>query len=175
MKCEKCDHGQMYKTKIFRLSKPLVTIGYIVLILAIIPPAVWGIMTVVGSTTTGAIVATEDLNIREQGVRKLENIKGLPKVVVIDFKDDGQVSATNLALVRNTDKAQVAHIIRTHQSSPAPLVAPVAAAGFVAFLGGTVTILCLLGSITSFIVGFLLIMKKNVWRCNHCDYIFDRA
>ena len=174
MKCEKCSHGQMYKTKVFRLSKPLVVIGYIILSLAIAVPTIFGIATLLGTTATVAVASKTDDQVRASGVRELEQISGLPKVVIIDYKEDGKVSNTNMALVKNTDKNKVEQIVRKYAYPDIAPAATVATAGVMAAFGGAVTLLILGGSVMWFIIGFLLIMRKKVWRCIDCGYIFER-
>lgn len=42
-------------------------------------------------------------------------------------------------------------------------------------LGFAIVILTFFLGVPSFLIGYLLISRKKVWRCGLCDFVFDRA
>jgi hypothetical protein len=172
MQCDKCHQGQMHPTKVFRLSGCLVAIGFIILIPCFVLLCFAVLAGVIGTAATGSATITVTERAKQETVVKLQAIEGLPAAVVSDFQLDARISDETFASLTSIQSNEV----RRLQSSYDAMISGAAlGTGFAALFGGGLVIIMFVIAIPGLIVGFVLILRKKVWRCQMCGYIFDRA
>lgn len=156
IRCRVCDQGVLSTQKVYRLSGPAVTIGYILLI-----PSLLGILLSVAFLVlswVGAASVTHELS--SYALEELEQ-SGVPATIQSRLK--AGTPATEAEIAALTPEQQNA--VRSANSS---LAASQAGSGCAAACG---TGMAAIGAVTSFVfglIGWLLIMKKRVLRCNQC-------
>ena len=169
--CEKC-RGPMVPARLRRFSPALVAIGYtlwIPAVLILLAATGCGLLVVGGSATA----TTELLAQAEQtAVAELRAIDGLPATVVSEFTDTRRVSDAAMGELTPAQRAQVETVVRAYDAS---LVG--GGIGSSVAMGGSVLVIALIYvvAIPFLIVGLVLTLRKNVWRCGQCAYVFDRA
>jgi hypothetical protein len=170
--CEKCHQGQMQATKIRRFSGGLVFVGYTLWIPALLIMLMTGACTLfsfgVGSSSTMR-VADEA---KQRATTALHKVHGVTPEMISEFVEKSTLSEAFLRKLNTPDRREVNIILSTYGSSVSGAAfGGTAAAGIgLAFLL-VVYIFC----IPLFIVGLLLTLKKRVWRCPTCGYVFERA
>lgn len=153
--CNTCNQGQLQPKKTFRLSGPVVAIGYIFLM-----PSICGILFgalllfSVGSVTEDAFADVEaqyarDLQAAGLSAQQIESARA--NTIDLDTLTDEQYDAyttASLALSGGT--------IGT---------------GAGVAIGGGMSIGLIIFSFCSGLIGWLLVMKKNVLQCTNCSAI----
>ncbi|MEP7012723.1 MAG: hypothetical protein ABJC13_20565 [Acidobacteriota bacterium] len=154
--CRICDQGQLFHSKVHRLSGPAVTIGYILLV-----PSLLGILLslffLMASWVGAASTATELSAVTREAIRTAD--------VPLDLRQKLEQGH----LVTESEMANLTFVQRSAiESANSQLAASVAGSGCAAACG---TGLAGIGAVFSFVgglVGWLLVMKKRVLKCNLC-------
>ena len=156
--CQVCRNGELVKKKKYRMSMPVVIIGYILLI-----PSILGVLAgcmlffVTGNATTNTTTEIEDQ------VRVEMQDAGVPDDVI-----NAVLSSKSIALETSglTDTQRTA--ITDAQNS---LAARSVGAGAAAFVAGGFAITLSIIAFVGGLLGWLLVMKKQVLECNYCGAV----
>lgn len=171
IQCEKCKQGQMVQDRIYRMSGCLVAIGYFLVI-----PGMLMMLGGIGFTFlgmgAGATATTETFDKIKKEVIADFNKAGVSPQVIDEYQRTNRVSQTTINSLSPTEKEKVNRVLMSDSARKAGAAIGTAGA---AVCGGAFTMMTFLIGLPSFIIGFLLILKRNVWRCPSCEYIFDRA
>ena len=147
-------------------------IGFIVLIPCFLLLCFAILFGALGTAATGSASVTVTEHTKQETVTKLQAIEGLPAAVVTDFEPDGRISDETFATLT---PAQSNDVRRLQSAYTAAVAGATVGTGLAALFGGGLVIIMFAIAIPGLIVGFLLILRKKVWRCQACGYIFDRA
>lgn len=161
--CQLCGSGQLTRTKRYRMSGTVVTIGYILLI-----PSILGIVTsllfvalpIVGVGATAG-------QMRQQSRQALVDA-GIPDPIVEKVLNGEQLVADERTSLTE-QQARVVLDVQTGQAAAA--VGACCGVGLLG-LGG------IFGAIVSFVgglLGWLLVMKKRVLECATCGAVFPAS
>jgi hypothetical protein len=168
---EKCKSGVLHLTKVRRLSGGLVAIGYtlwVPALLLLLLVTSCGIFTVGAGSSASSKVITQA---REETAARLEKVYGLPPAIVTEFRKTGTVSPQTLAGLSEDQRKAL-------ESATSGYAGQLAGAGIggaaVTGIAGIVMIVAYIVLLPLFIIGLLLTLKKKVWRCPACGYVFDR-
>ncbi len=154
--CKTCDKGVLVRKKMYRMSAPVVLIGYIFLI-----PSLLGIaLGVLGMTATTQAAGQTSADIYS-GTRTDLMAAKVPEPIieaVVNGKPSSQIDQTGLPAEQ---KKAVSDAILARSAQTVGAGIGVAAAGglsaglmIVSFVGG--------------LLGWLLVMQKRVLKCNAC-------
>lgn len=171
MQCRQCN-GSMKRKQIYRLSGCLVVIGSFILICGFltIGMAIW--ITVAGTSATAKIESETLAEAKKEVRQKLEGIDGLPESVIREFKTTGDIKQKTIDSLDGKIKTDVETILASYRAS---IIGIGLGTGMFALFGGGIVIILFIVGIPALIIGFLLVLKKKVWRCTNCGYIFARA
>ena len=160
-RCATCGVGRLAKLRVYRMSTPVVVIGYILLvpsILGIIASFAITVLLIVG-TASGA---TGSAFLATQENREMLERAGVPKTTVDTVLAGKLLSKEQLqALTPKQNEA----ISTVYQTPGGYLSAGVLCCGSLGVAGGISSM------ITSFVgglIGWLLVMKQTVLRCQRC-------
>lgn len=177
--CEKCRAGYMYSAKVPRFSEGLRLIGFTLWIPSLLLlglATLLYLMTLAGAgTATVAGAATE---ITPPLHDRLESVAGLSPSF-IEAAKDGRIEEKDWAMVPDKAREHARKIVSEYESEQ--IARGIVGAGGVigttalAGVGGCGLVLTYFVLLPLFIVGLVLIMKKSVWCCPSCRYIYDRA
>jgi hypothetical protein len=171
MQCEKCQ-GNMLPTKVFRLSGCLVALGFTILIPCFLLLCFAIVVGAIGTAATGGASVKVTERAKQEALGKLQAIEGLSPVVVAEFGSNTRLSEVTIDSLTSEQSNQV-YRIQSHYNTQVSGAA--VGTGLFALVGGGFVIAMLAICIPGLIVGFLLILRKKVWRCQQCGFIFDRA
>jgi hypothetical protein len=154
--CRVCDQGQLVHSKVHRLSGPAVTIGYILLI-----PSLLGVLLslffLVASWVGAAAAATELSPVTSEALRTT----GVPPELQQKLEQGHPVTESEMTSLTPVQRSAI-------ESANRQRAASVAGSGCAAACGtglaGVGVVLSLVGGL----VGWLLVMKKRVLKCNRC-------
>jgi hypothetical protein len=162
----------MAATRVPKFSSVLRIIGFTLWIPALLLLAGSTVMVCAtmgaGSSAAGEVMTRA----RNEGANRLRGVRQMPEAVVDDFKEDGQVAETVLVTLDETQRQAVRTEMTTYSATAA---GSAIGSGAVAGVGGCGLIGLYFVLVPTMIVGFVLTLKKNVWKCGTCGYIFDRA
>ena len=173
--CKVCDRGALVRKKIFRMSIPVVVIGFILLIPSLIGVAV-GLFALISSITPNE--NQEPMKqIRDRAASGLRH-NGVPEATinaVLDaasegrnedvtrLMDDNEMPEADRSWIYDAqDKIRSAGLTQSPPSPPSPLSA--------AFSIGLIV-----GSFVGGIFGWLLVMKKRVLQCSVCGAVINAS
>lgn len=172
MNCEKCKTGTMYEAKIPRFSGCLIAIGYSLLVPAILALLLTTGFALFGMFATGQASVEGVGEAKERALESLRAIEGLPGPVITDFYEDGQIEDSNKDSLPPEQRRRVDSILGLYNASVAgTAIGSTMAAG----LGAAMVFTVYAVAVPALVVGFVLLLKKNVWMCRRCRYVFDRA
>jgi len=172
MNCEKCNVGQMVRDRVFRLSGCVVGIGYTLWVPALLVLLFAIVLTVIGTASTTAAGSTALDTSKKQALARLKQVPNIPAEAITEFEKGGRLSEQTLASLPPEQRFKVNEIQTTYSAGVAGAALGTMGAGCI---GGSITLLLYIASIPTLIVGFLLTLRKNIWRCQQCGFIFDRA
>jgi len=170
--CEKCKTGQMGATRVPRFSSTLRVIGFTLWIPAVLFLAGSTVMVCVTTEAGSKAAVEQSTKTRHEGANRLQGIGQMPDSVVEDFREDGRVEETVLVTLSAGQRDAVR---REMSSYGAALVRSTLGTGAVGAVGGCGLLALCFVLVPTMIIGFVLTLKKNVWQCGNCGYIFDRA
>ena len=172
MNCEKCKTGGMVATKIPKFSGCLVAIGYTLLIPSILALLAVTAVALLGVFATGSATVEGVNRAKGSAIEQLNEIPDLPPEVVADFEDDGVIDDSVKANLTEDQQRRVDSVVSMYGASIAgTALGGTMAAGIGTAMVVTVYMIC----IPAFIVGLVLLLKRSVWRCRKCGYVFERA
>jgi hypothetical protein len=172
MQCEKCHGGEMRPTKVFRLSGCLATLGFFLLIPCFLLLCFALLFGALGMAATGSASVKVTEQAKQDAITKLRAMEGIPPGVISNFQPTARVSDTSLTALEPPQREQVHQI---QSSYDAQVAGAAVGTGFAALFGGGLVIIMFVIAIPGLIIGFVLILRKKVWKCQTCGYIFERA
>jgi hypothetical protein len=169
--CEKCCNV-MEPSKVRRMSTAVVVLGFCLIIpsffiLGIV--LVGSVIGITGSSTFNRSVASDA---QSNAIVKLQKIDGVPVSFVELFSTNAQAARRQIDNLPSSARNSVSDVILDYNTH---YVGGAAVTGAATVFGGLILIITFVVCLPLLIVGFLLIMKKKVWRCTACGFIFDRA
>ena len=165
IQCKVCDSGAMQHQKVNRLSGPAVAIGYLLLI-----PSICGIILAASMflmVIFGAAATASGETAREVHMEALEDLD-IPTELVGKIQRDEDLSAAERESLTNEQRSAIDAIELSMAGSAA-------AGGCFAFLGTTFAAFIAVTSFVGGLIGWLLVMRKKVLRCDHCGAIVEAA
>jgi hypothetical protein len=161
----------MSPRRVQRFSPALVVIGYLLWI-----PTLFILLGVTGCTvlTMGAsgVGSVSGMDTAKQAVVKQLIDDKVDAAAVDEFRRTSDVSAPTLARLPPEQRTAVEAAITAHRIMiGGGTVATAAVTGF----GLLFLVVAWAGGVPFFIVGLILTLKRNVWQCSACQYIYDRA
>lgn len=154
--CRVCDQGQLYQAKVYRLSGPAVTIGYILLI-----PSLLGIFLSLAFLIASWVGAISTATKLSPATIESLNSAGVPTDIEHRLEEGHPIPQSDMVKLTPKQRSAV-------ELANAELAASVAGSGCAAACG---TGLAGIGVVLSFVgglVGWILVMKKRVLQCNRC-------
>lgn len=170
--CEKCKAGTMQRDRVPRMSPALRFIGFTLwipaLALVLLTTACGVLFAGAGaSATAGTLDAA-----KKNAIAQLHQYDA-PFGIVDEFDRTGTVQDASLEALH--DEATRAHVKAILQLYHATIAGGAIGATAATGIAGALIVGAYVVGIPLFIVGLLLTLKKNVWRCATCGYVFDRA
>lgn len=170
--CEKCSHGEVGPAKTFRLSTTTAIIGYLLLI-----P---GILLFCYSLRVGAFGVTEQSSAQKQAgielkkntLAELEALQPPPDRIISKFEAIAYFEETEIAQLDPESRAKVNKIKEKYLTG---LAGTVIGTGIIDLLGGGFKFAMLIAAILMMILGLFLSLRKKIWHCLTCGYIFQRV
>ena len=176
--CKVCDRGMLVPKKIFRLSTPVVAIGFILLIPSVIGMLISALM-LLGSVISGAATtAAVSPRVRQEASTGMQEA-GVPRRVIndvltgrtdrvdqwinADMDTNGRVTANEVEVVRQAQQDLKGSVPRL---SVYGLMSPVL---------GVSSILFGLASFVCGLFGWLLVMRKRVLQCQLCGAVVNAS
>ena len=158
-KCSVCEKGELIKKKKYRMSGPVVFIGYIFLI-----PSILGMLL-------GMILlfATKEATI--------ETISGMQEVLRQELSDANIPEEITNKVVQGKTLTDEDHSLLTDDQRSEISIAELShgagqfGAGAGSFIAGGLSIFMIVLSLVGGLLGWLLIMKKKVLQCTNCNAI----
>lgn len=178
--CKVCDRGVLVPKKIFRLSTPVVVIGFILLI----PSAIGMLISAFGlfgsflATGAAATSASPSLHSKREAIANMQEA-GVPRHVISDVlagrndKVDEWINADVDTNGRVT--ANEVEVVRQAQQDLKGSIPPLSIYGL---MGTTLGLSSLVFGIASFVgglFGWLLVMRKRVLQCQLCGAVVNAS
>lgn len=170
--CEKCRTGAMAATRVARFSPTLRIIGLTLWIPAILLLAGSTLMVCVSMGVSGSTATEMQAKARNEGANRLQNVRLMDDAIVEDFRKDGKVDEVVLVTLSGDHQRAVRQEMSTYSATVA---GSALGTGAVAGVGGCGLIGAYFILVPVMVLGFVLTLKKSVWRCGNCGYIYDRA
>lgn len=156
--CTACNQGTLRETKIYRMSGPVVFIGYLVLVLSVLCVAA-GFQLLISTETRTARVSEIKAGIREQLAEAEVPEAIIEKVLRREIIPQDLQAALTQEQRAALDKAVVTYRARMF------------GAGAGALLTARFSILLIVFSLGAGVLGWLLTMKKKVLHCTNCSAV----
>lgn len=169
--CDKCHAGTMAAKRISRFSKALVFIGYTLWVPAALFLALVTVATIMVSTDGSRADDAVADRARDRAYENLKEI-GLSPQMVSEFTSSGDISDSHIETLIPSERRQVRDVLLNYRSTVA---ASKSGSAIAAGVGGCSMVVAYIIGIPFFVVGLLLTLRKNVWECGSCGYVFDRA
>lgn len=169
--CEKCN-GSMAQTRVRRLSGVLVAIGYTLVIPSLLVLLAVTLFFFLGAASTPSAMGSMDSVATSNAVVQLHSIDGVSAEFIALFQTNHWLATKKADDLQEPAKSKVLDVVRSFQGHK---LATGAATGVIAVVGIGVLVATYFFLIPVLIIGFLLTLKKRVWRCRNCGFIFDRA
>jgi hypothetical protein len=159
VRCKVCDRGTLDRKRVYRMSGVVVVIGYILLI-----PSVLGMLfSVLMLIATGSAGTSTSTRLRETTARQLRDAD-VPQLIVEKVIAMEPVPASEMDDLTPSQRARV-------QSALSSLTFARAGAGAGAAIAGGFAIGFFVLSLVGGLLGWLLVMKKNVLQCTNCHAV----
>ena len=159
-------------TKVFRLSGCLAVVGVFLLVPSILLFCFAVLTGVLGTAATGSASVQSRNDDKQKATAEMRAIEGLPSAIVAEFETNRKVAVEMLSALT---PAQSNEVMRVQTAFQLKREMTSAVTGIAAVFGGGFVLVMLALSIPGMIVGGILILRKKVWKCPACGYIFDRA
>lgn len=158
-KCKTCDVGYVLPKKKYRMSAPVVLIGWIILIPCLLGMVI-GVSVMFGSPTAAASALEQA---RAEAKRELEAGR-VPSSIVQRVLDHDVVTTAEKSLLEPGQRDAV-------ESVTAKLSGSAIGAGAGGAIGGIAGFGVAVMSFVGGLLGWLLTMKKRVLQCNNCEAV----
>jgi hypothetical protein len=162
----------MFPTKVHRLSGWLVFLGYCILVPCFLGFCLTVLFAIVGATATGKATADVSHQAKQDAIVKLKAIEGIPTSVISDFETNATFQEASLSALTPSQREQVQEVQTSYN---AEVAGATIGTGVAATIGGGLMLVMFIITIPGQIIGFLLILRKKVWKCGQCGYVFERA
>lgn len=157
--CQVCGQGELKRKKKYRMSVPVVIIGYIFLI-----PSLLGILFgVLMMSVTGNVASETSIEIENEVREQMQSV-GLSEEVVERVIAREPLSEDQNSLLTDQQARVIADAKLSYSAGQV-------GAGAGTALAGGFSILVIMFSFVSGLVGWLLIMKKKVLECERCNAV----
>ncbi|MFZ2958007.1 MAG: hypothetical protein WA705_14060 [Candidatus Ozemobacteraceae bacterium] len=167
IQCEKCKQSNMVQDRIHRMSGCLVMIGYFLVIPGLLA-MFFGLFIMYSGASTNL---SDDDGQSKRTLGMLTDAK-VPANIISEYRETGKIAQDSISKLQPRDKSAVDNALHTERASK---IGHGIGVGIIAATGGAMTVAAFMVGLPAFIVGFLLLLKRSVWRCPSCGYIFDRA
>jgi hypothetical protein len=157
--CRTCGQGTLVRARQHRMSGPAVVIGYILLIPSLLGMLI-GFLVLLGTCTASTKVSA---TIEKEARTSLEAQK-LPESIITEVIAGQTPSEAELAALTPAQRSAV-------DSVKLSLSASKVGAGAGTVVAGGVSLVIIITSFVGGLLGWLLVMKKTVLRCTHCQAV----
>jgi hypothetical protein len=157
--CQTCRQGALVRRKTFRMSTPVVVIGFLLLIPSILGILFGGVMVVITVIAGGTTANSSDKEIRDKLVAQAVPESIIRQVLsgkTISVGEKSSLTAQQKSAVNDAAISESAGTIGT---------------GMGVLVGGAFSFGILIFSFISGLLGWLLIMRKKVLQCTHCQAV----
>lgn len=165
--CQTCGQGVLVKRKKYRLSTPVVVIGYILLI-----PSVLGMLFgVFGILMTGSTVTQTSSQVSasiEREARKELEAQAIPEQIITEIITSKPISDAEMS---SLNPQQVSTIEATKLSFSSRKTGAGAGSVIAGGILGSFFIVVIVMSFIGGLLGWLLIMKRKVLQCAYCEAV----
>jgi GYF domain 2 len=159
LNCQTCGQGELVRRKTFRMSMPVVVIGYLLLIPSILGILFGGVILFTTLAAGGSTVQSSYNRARGQ----LEAL-AVPEGIIQGILSGKTISAAQKSSL--TPRQQVAV-----QDAEAEVTGGAIGTGAGVMLGGAFSFGIIIFSFIFGLLGWLLVMKKKVLQCTHCQAV----
>jgi hypothetical protein len=157
--CRTCNAGTLINKKVFRMSGTVVVIGYIFLI-----PSLIGLLVAGGLFfATGSATKETSKKLKDEVAADL-NQAGVLQGVITKITDLKEVPSADLSSLNEKQKDAV-------RSGQAKMAGGAIGVGIGAGLAGGTSLCVGFLSLVGALLGWLLVMKKRVLKCNQCGAV----
>lgn len=165
VRCKTCDQGTLSLRKVHRMSGPAVTIGYVLLI-----PSILGILFSIGFflvTMAGAASVVNQDKLTPATVQNLRNVQVPTEMIAQLEKGEHPSAESKVALT-----AEQATAVSAAESEAD---ARMAAGGCFGACGTGMAAIMAVVSFVGGLIGWLLVMKKQVLVCSACSAVTNAS
>jgi hypothetical protein len=155
--CAACGSGPLVRDRVYRLSGPAVAIGYILLIPSIIGIVGCGILLVLSAL--GMTIDMDDAMV--DTYKKMMRDAGITEPIINKVINNEPLTPDDLSTLDFNQVSTIQQVQETKNSAPALACCGLGIFGFGA-IGGMIL------SFVSGLLGWLLVMKKNILQCRRC-------
>jgi hypothetical protein len=163
--CKTCDQGTLNLRKVHRMTGPAVTIGYILLV-----PSILGILFSIGFflvTMAGAASVVNQEKLTPATVQNLRNLQ-VPTGMISELQKGEHASVE----AKRGLSAEQANAVSTAESEAD---AHMAAGGCFGACGTGMAAIMAVVSFVGGLIGWLLVMKKQVLVCSACSAVTNAS
>ena len=157
--CRTCGQGSLIKRKTFRMSAPVVVIGFILLI-----PAVFGMLVGVFMLFITGAASTQTSNVGERKIRVRLVAQHVPEPIIAEVIASKPVGNSELDSLSPEQQSAI-------HDAQLSVSAQKVGAGAATLLAGGFSLLIIFTSFAGGLVGWLLIMRKRVLQCVRCGAV----
>lgn len=164
--CKVCDRGALRSKKAFRMSGPVVTIGFILLI-----PSILGILFSIGMlllTVRASVNAT--LQARSAAVTEMRQ-HDIPEQIIEQVVDNPSMDVTQFLRDGDMDMASYSWL----EDADSKLRSSDNAGGLGLMLGAGIFIPIGIASFVGGLLGWLLVMRKRALQCDVCGAVVNAS
>ena len=159
LNCQTCGQGELVRRKTFRMSTPVVVIGYLLLVPSILGILFGGVMLF---TTLAAGGTTVESNYKK--VRNQLEAQAVPEGIIQEILSGKTISVAEKSGL--TPRQQLAVKYAGAEVSGGAI-----GTGAGVVVGGAFSFGIMIFSFIFGLLGWLLVMKKKVLQCTHCQAV----
>jgi DNA-directed RNA polymerase subunit RPC12/RpoP len=157
--CRTCGQGTLVRLTKFRMSTPVVVIGFVLLIPSVLGMLFGVLMLFVTGVASKQTSASSESKIRAQLVAQ-----NVPDAIVNEVVSGRPVSPNELASLRSQQQSAV------HEAESSRLGQTIGG-GAATVVAGGFSIFVIIASFVGGLLGWLLIMRKRVLQCARCGAV----
>jgi len=161
-KCKTCEQGELRPQKVYRMSIPVVIIGWLFLL-----PGFLGMMVGCSMMVGAGKVASDVSNTNggnETEIRNKLSAGGVPENIIADVLAMKSADKIDMTGLDDKKKTLVRTSVTEYTIGKGGQVVAAAA-------GGIFSVVIIVFSFCSGLLGWLLTMKKKVLKCNACEAV----
>ena len=155
--CQTCGEGVLIKRKTYRMSVPVVVIGYILLIPCVLGMLLGG-MLLLGSGSAGTAASAA----ADKEARTRLEAQAIPEPIIQKVTAFKPITADDRSTLTQEQKSAV-------DEAKLSLSARKVGAGAGVVISGSLSIFLIIACFVGGLLGWLLVMKKKVLQCNQCS------